>query len=372
MVDKTLILALIIAWIASPSVSALLSLPYTKCDQVSGCSTINTGLILDGGSTTYAANQVYLSGTNGILLAAPISRSYLVNSAGTAHELFKLENRQISIDINIAGVQCGYNAAFYFAQMPSGAIGTGYCDAQNTCNEMDILEGNVGATQMTMHACTKAGGICDPWGCGANTYNSYPNNVGPGKPIDTTKKFTLTTAFYTSDNTDSGTINKISQTFIQNGQSFHVTQDITESYCSSSDSTYWSSTGGFSAFTTAFKSGMTMIFSFWGSGGSSMSWLDGGSSNPRCSSVSGSNQVTFSNIVLDYIGGSGTSVAFTTLTISSITSTSKVAATTSKVTTSKTSTKSTTTKTTKNVTSTSTKTTSTISSSCVAQYAQCG
>ncbi|KAJ1553556.1 hypothetical protein HK096_007375, partial [Nowakowskiella sp. JEL0078] len=304
MLSKAVFLALSTYLLVVPANAALLSLPYTKCDQSSGCSTVKTGLILDGGSTgvgstDYATSQVFAYGSNGIQLRAPISRSYLVNAAGNAHEMFKLKNRQISIDVNIAGVQCGYNAAFYFSQMSStAAIGTGYCDAQNTCNEMDILEANAGASAGTMHACTATGGKCDPWGCGINTYNSYANNVGPGKTIDTTQTYTLTTAFYTDNGADSGTMNKITQTFTQSGKTFKITQDLTDSFCSSADSTYWSSTGGFPAFTKAFDSGMTMIFSFWGTGGTSMSWLDGAPSNTRCSSATGSNQVLQQQLLL--------------------------------------------------------------------------
>ncbi|KAI8810012.1 concanavalin A-like lectin/glucanase domain-containing protein [Cladochytrium replicatum] len=297
------LLAAVAALQLATGAEALLSLPYKKCDTGSGCQTRSTSIIMDGPRQDYSALQVFQSGSDGLLLTAPLSRSYVVDPSGSKYEMFYLKNRQISIDIDISKVQCGYNAAFYFSSMnKNAAIGTGYCDAQGTnCNEMDNFEGNYGSVASTMHSCSFNTGTCDPWGCGINSYNNKLQ-IGPGLTIDTRQKFTLTTKFYTNTGTDSGTLNKIEFVYSQSGRSV-TTMQLTEDNCKSGK--YWTVSEGMPALSKALDNGQVMIFSFWGTGGDSMSWLDGGANaNPRCKEVStGTNRVTFNNIVVDYLNG---------------------------------------------------------------------
>ncbi|KAJ3122454.1 hypothetical protein HK098_002827 [Nowakowskiella sp. JEL0407] len=282
----------------NPTKSSRVSFPVDVCSR-SGCQTLNTGLISATGSWDLNAGEFYQYGSRGLLMNKPLSRVYVTNPQGNAHQQFYLKNRQISIDVNVAGVPCGYNVAFYFSEMQANApLGGGYCDAQDAtsskpaCNEMDIFEGNIGANSLSTHACNKLGGVgtsCDPWGCTVNTFNNgYMSNVGPGAYIDTTKTYTITTAFYTNDGTDNGVLSSVKQTFKQNGKQW---SSPTETVSSCQSGKYWSSSTGFTGMSKAFDKGMTMILSYWGGNGEDMSWLDGGSGkNSACSRNTGTKQ----------------------------------------------------------------------------------
>ncbi|KAJ3039269.1 hypothetical protein HDV00_012357 [Rhizophlyctis rosea] len=277
---------------------------YQKCDTSSGCQTVNAGLVVDGNKSP---SSVAMSGSGGtVVLSQPISRSYIVNTSTNKYDLLKLKNRQVSFDVNVGAVKCGWNASFYLVQMSGSASpGSGYCDAQGTCNEMDIIEANIGGHQVTPHPCSgvNGSGSCDPNGCGVNTYKSFGSQVGPGKTIDTTKTYTVTTVFKTVDNTDTGKLASVQQTLSQNGRSVTLTLQ-NDSFCSSNDS-YWSSRGGYNNFSQAFDLGMVGTFSFWGGPSStSMNWLDGAPNNSFCNSGSGANTVTFANLKISYINGS--------------------------------------------------------------------
>ncbi|KAJ3390939.1 hypothetical protein HDU84_006783 [Entophlyctis sp. JEL0112] len=239
--------------------------------------------------------------TGGMTLLSPASvpnRFYVINEEGNGYEQFYLKNKALSIDLDLSQVKCGYNAAFYFSRLPTNVpIGTGYCDGQNTCNEFDVLESNIAATQQTSHSCTtnSTGTYCDPWGCGVNTGSD--SNIGPhSSVIDTTLPFTLVTKFYTNNNQASGELVNITQVYQQGSKSYTFPQSITPSYCTSLTwNPYYPKTGGLAAMSDALAKGITMIFSLWGSG--DMSWLDGGNTNPRCAAAAnGTNQFTFSNI----------------------------------------------------------------------------
>merc|ERR1711933_647108 len=89
------------------------------------------------------------------------------------YEMFKLKNREFSVDVDVKSLTCGMNGALYFVAMDAdggkglnnneaGAkFGTGYCDAQcphdikwfggtanvdgamgSCCTELDIWEAN--------------------------------------------------------------------------------------------------------------------------------------------------------------------------------------------------------------------------------------
>jgi len=67
------------------------------------------------------------------------SRTYLLN--GDNYYMFKLKNREFSVDIDTSKLPCGVNGALYFVEMEEDGgmrypgnkagskFGTGYCDA---------------------------------------------------------------------------------------------------------------------------------------------------------------------------------------------------------------------------------------------------
>jgi len=157
------------------------------------------------------------------------SRLYLLGSDDTNYMMFKLKNREFTMDVDVSGIGCGLNGAVYFVEMQEdgglsefelnkcgSSYGTGYCDAQcphdmkwidgeansgewepadndansgrghygSCCFEMDIWEANNQASSFTPHNCNvegyyrceddecgdneednRYGGICDKDGC---------------------------------------------------------------------------------------------------------------------------------------------------------------------------------------------------------------
>lgn len=71
------------------------------------------------------------------------SRVYMMNTADTGYQMFKLKNREFTFDVDVSQLPCGLNGALYFVSMDAdggkskyptntaGAkFGTGYCDSQ--------------------------------------------------------------------------------------------------------------------------------------------------------------------------------------------------------------------------------------------------
>lgn len=163
-------------------------LPSQKCTLSSGCTTVNTALVLDSqyrwlhskdGYTScqsgsgwdptlcpdgvscaencavegvdYSGYGIAVEGDavtmrlflrnedNSTKLASP--RAYLLADENT-YDMFKLLNQEITYDVDVSQVPCGINGALYLSEMladggynndtnPAGAkYGTGYCDAQ--------------------------------------------------------------------------------------------------------------------------------------------------------------------------------------------------------------------------------------------------
>lgn len=131
-------------------------------------------------------------------------------------------------DVDLSGVGCGCNAAFYLTQMPAGEptrCGDYYCDANNVCGalctEIDLMEANNHAFQATMHKCWNGG--CDGGGCGANTRHDSSNPYGPGgqHKINTQSKFTVKTVFGASG----GKLVNVTTILEQNGNSYMMRHD---------------------------------------------------------------------------------------------------------------------------------------------------
>ncbi|KAJ3026962.1 hypothetical protein HDV00_011476 [Rhizophlyctis rosea] len=271
---------------------------------------LNTGLVLDNGwfdskknitglesnghgQTFAAAGVTEIPG--GINFALPVARGYLVNEKRNDYYWLNLNNKEISWEVDLSGVGCGFNAAGYTAHMKHGVpIGEGYCDGQNFCNEMDLMEANVGSQAYTPHPCTdlkQESGVskCDPWGPSDNAYNNHAALYGPGKHIDTTKPFTITTQF-------AGTgISYVARQWLTQGSHVLRMNDVDDQYAHDHDQ-FWRNTNAsipipaptvcptcdYNNIEASYKLGAALIFSFWGSGGEGMSWLDGGAKNPNC------------------------------------------------------------------------------------------
>ncbi|KAI8900699.1 concanavalin A-like lectin/glucanase domain-containing protein [Globomyces pollinis-pini] len=287
--------------------NGLVSLPLYDCSSTTQpCTWVKTAAVLDTDFGNDPKNVGVTETKGGIRMVMKDPRTepngarlYLVSPNQNKYEPFNVKNRKLTFDVDVSQMQCGYNAALYFSEMNlGGRIGTGYCDAQGTCNEYDVLEANIAVNQMTTHSCQGAVGNCDHWGCALNTRAS--GLLGPSKKINTLKPFTVETAFYTNNNSDNGDITKIVQTFTQNGNTYSL-PDLTEGYCVAQNTPQYATTGRIAEMSKAFERGMTMVFSIWGKG--DMGWLDGGSSNPDCRSIPQqlSNSLTYSNLKLGRI-----------------------------------------------------------------------
>ncbi|KAJ3207383.1 hypothetical protein HDU83_001953 [Entophlyctis luteolus] len=326
---------------AAFSVSSLptVPLPYQYCTS-SGCTSRSTHIVgdisgngdLTGVSTS--GNSLTITGSN---------RVYLVNPAGSAYEPFYLKNRQFTFTIDSSQVPCGNNAAMYFTAMPLGdSIGSGYCDGQKACNEMDCIEANIGGQQFTPHPCIHAdqsnsGTDCSTWGYGANTHAR--TDIGPGSSytIDTTKPYTVTTFFPTDTGTDSGTLQTVSQTFTQGANTVNIGTITEANFLTLQSSNEYG--GGMTAMSHGLDEGMVFILSLWGTANSGdMDWLDYSSSNAKCNSLKGLSTPTaiFSNFILSPLGGGTTNAPSTTTKTTTTTTaaakTTQAAATTAKAT----------------------------------------
>ncbi|EEA18584.1 endoglucanase, putative [Talaromyces marneffei ATCC 18224] len=367
---------------------------YTNC-EISPATYDGLGIRASGNALTL--NQ-YVTSNGTTNSVSP--RVYLLDPAGKNYEMLQLLGQEISFDVDVSNLPCGENGALYLSEMdatggrsqynPAGAsYGSGYCDAQcgtgswfngsiNTgslgscCNEMDLWEANSQATALTPHPCSVDGpygcsgsacgstGVCDKNGCGFNPYALGDHNYyGSGYTVDTSKPFTVTTQFVTSDGTKTGALTEIRRSYVQNGKvianavassssGVSGANSITESFCTTMDSEA-GTLGGLRTMGEALGRGMVLIFSIWNDAGGSMNWLDSGNSGP-CSSTAGvpstiqandpSTSVTFSNIKWGDIGSTGPSPGGSS---SSSSSSSKSSSTTISITHSTTSSSATTT-----------------------------
>ncbi|KAF8642468.1 hypothetical protein AX16_009469 [Volvariella volvacea WC 439] len=258
------------------------------------------------------------------------------------------------------------NVANWTASPTDPNAGTGQYGA--CCGEMDIWEANSISTAYTPHPCTSTGqvrcsgtacggpnnrygSVCDPDGC---DFNSYRQGVydfyGPGSSntIDTTKKVTVVTQFYTSNNSTTGTLSEIRRIYVQDGRVIQNSKttfsgispydSITSQYCADqktffNDHESFASKGGMAGMGRALARGMVLVMSIWDDHYAHMLWLDStyptdadpsipGKKRGTCPTTSGdpkdveaqypNAQVTFSNIRFGdigttYTGGGSTS-----------------------------------------------------------------
>ena len=178
---------------------------------------------------------------------------------------------------------------------------------------MDIWEANSAANALTPHPCDAVGvqectgdacgndltvGTCDQGGCDFNPFR-MGNELfyGPGKKVDTSKKFTVVTQFITDNGKPTGTLVDINRIYKQNGkviQNSHVNikgmssqySSISESYCDAENKVFnagaaypFKNRGGMAQMGKALARGMVLVFSIWDDSGAHMQWLDGATGN---------------------------------------------------------------------------------------------
>lgn len=254
---------------------------------------------------------------------------------------------------------------------------------------MDIWEANSISTAYTPHPCDTPGqtmctgnacggtysndryaGTCDPDGCDFNSYRQGNLDFyGPGKTVDTKKKFTVVTQFITNDNTATGTLTEIRRIWVQGGVVFQnakvevpgipAVNSITDSFCTAAKSVFgdtnsYSTKGGMKAMGDSLGRGHVLVMSLWADYAAEMRWLDSnwpadkdaslpGVARGTCATNAGNpanliknvpnSQVTFSNIKFGDIGSTFNNAAVISTTLTTSTRTSTAPATTTTATT---------------------------------------
>ncbi|KAI0081704.1 cellulose 1,4-beta-cellobiosidase precursor [Panus rudis PR-1116 ss-1] len=277
------------------------------------------------------------------------SRVYLLQD-DSHYQLFKLKNQEFSFDVDMSNLGCGLNGAVYLVEMDAdggsskfpnnkaGAkYGTGYCDSQcphdikfingeanilgwngtsansgtgqygTCCSEMDIWEANSNAAAYTPHVCksvgqtrcqgndcgdgnNRYGGICDKDGCDFNSWRMGDQTfLGPGKTIDTKRKFTIVTQFITTDGTANGDLKEIRRLYVQDNKvvenskvaipGIDAVNSISDNFCAQQkkvfgDNNYFATLGGLKAMGDALNRGMVLALSVWDDYAANMLWLD--------------------------------------------------------------------------------------------------
>ncbi|KAI0854780.1 glycoside hydrolase [Xylaria cubensis] len=208
----------------------------------------------------------------------------------------------------------------------------GYGSLGSCCPQMAIWSANRMSTSMTAHPCQRTTqeectgsdcsgkypvardryeGECDADGCDFNPYRQGKTDFyGPGKVVDTDKKFTVITQFVKGDD---GKLQSIRRLYQQGGQVIANAESsipdvegnaIDSAFCASQkkvfkDPDYFNLQGGMEKMSEALLKGMVLSMSIWHDDYANMLWLDGtfppdsspsqpGVSRGSCSSDSGS------------------------------------------------------------------------------------
>ena len=203
---------------------------------------------------------------------------------------YNLLNKTVSFTVDLSDIECSCNAALFFTSQPAigangepiaGTQGTYSCDANHgngeLCWEMDNMEANKYALQVTPHQCNSAPGTyiseCDGAGCGTNLYNINNKGICP----DSSCKINSNLPFEQS---------------IYFGNNMYVTltqgSNVIEFDVCSSNNDYIKSMN------SPLNYGMSMILCYWGNNYNTMSWLDG---KTGCTGdCPGTGYATFSDI----------------------------------------------------------------------------
>merc|ERR1712032_1788630 len=120
---------------------------------------------------------------------------------------------------------------------------------------------------------------------GINAYRNGDHTFyGPGSnfKVDTTKKITVVTQFFTTG----GDLSEVRQFYVQSGlvishsnPSFASSNTISDAFCKAQKSFFgnideFSAKGGLKQMGESFKNGMTLVLSLWDDPMSGMEWLD--------------------------------------------------------------------------------------------------
>ncbi|GAP83183.1 putative glycoside hydrolase family 7 protein [Rosellinia necatrix] len=184
----------------------------------------------------------------------------------------------------------------------------GYGGLGSCCPQMAIWSANTVSTSMAAHPCQRAiqeectasdcsgkypvtisryDGECDADGCDFNPYRQGDTDFyGPGKVIDTNKKFTVITQFVKGDD---GQLESIQRLYQQGGQTIANADSsipgvegkaINSAFCASqkkafNDTDYFNLQGGMGKMSEALSKGMVLSMSIWHDDYANMLWLDG-------------------------------------------------------------------------------------------------
>jgi len=197
-------------------------------------------------------------------------RIVLSNDGGNSFYRFgNILGKTISFDVDVSSTHCSCNAALYFISPPPGTPITGYCDGQTNCTEIDVMETNSHAFQVTPH-CGTGGDACH-WGCGQNFRQAA--GFGPGgSAVDTNHPFHVFMKFVSSD---MNTLNALSGGIMQSGKS-GISYSLTDSSCTNlpgNPKTY------ISGLSKDVRENLVLTISFWHG---DMNWLDGCSAGQTC------------------------------------------------------------------------------------------
>jgi len=179
-----------------------------------------------------------------------------------------LLGKTVGFDVDISTTTCNCNAALYFIAPPAGSPIDYYCDGQTTCTEIDVMEANTHAFQVTPH-CGTGGDACH-WGCGVN-YRSDKGYGPGGSAIDTKRSFYV----YMKFNANGNTLTSISGGVQQSGKS-GLSYTLTDQTCTNlpgNPKTY------ISGLANSIRGNLVLMVSFWRNG---LDWLDGCSNGQNC------------------------------------------------------------------------------------------
>jgi hypothetical protein len=204
------------------------------------------------------------------------------SGAPDKYPTFSLLNTRVSFTADLSAAPCGFNAALFFVSMPgyapNGSLAPGgyhnyYCDGNNVggvwCWEMDTMEANQNALQVTAHKCNAPAGQyishCDGAGAGVNAGRVDAKSLCPDSSctIDTRKPFRVAQDFV-AKSLQGATVVAIQNTLTQEGRTFSFgTSARDEAYLQD--------------MSAALEKGMVMTFQLWGGPDldGHMGWLDG-------------------------------------------------------------------------------------------------
>lgn len=197
--------------------------------------------------------------------------------ANVQYTSLNLLGKTFRYNTDIAGAECGCNAALYLTAMAhnpkKGECMDHYCDAANvcgaTCDEIDLQEANKHAWYTTVHSWDDPDGI----GVGYGAYREEWNSTvyGPGaRCIDTTMPFTVMVSFPVGPD---GMLKSIDAMLEQPYKPCVLKSSVREY-------------NGMAELTKMLKKGVTPIMSYWGVG-EDMTWMDGvvNGTGPACKEV---------------------------------------------------------------------------------------